>query len=68
MDLALSVNIKDLECKVLNGRKINVRAGLEVNIKLYSNEDISVISGINNISDLQTLSDKFSINSLVGTN
>ena len=34
----IHTELKDLECKVLNGRKINVRAGLEIKIKLYSNE------------------------------
>ena len=33
------VTIKDMECKVLNGRKINIKVGLEVNIKLYSSNE-----------------------------
>lgn len=61
------VTIKDLECKVLNGRKINVRAGLEVNIKLYSNEEIEIINGVNNVDDIQTLEESFEINSLIGS-
>ena len=43
------VTIKDMECKVLNGRKINIKVGLEVNIKLYSNEDVAIINQINNL-------------------
>ena len=39
MELRNNINIKDIECKVLNGRKINIRAGIETCIKLYSNED-----------------------------
>lgn len=66
MNIITSVNIKDLECKVINGRKINVRAGLEVKIKLYSNEDIDIITKLNNIADVQTLDEKFTINSLIG--
>ena len=66
MQAVIYIEIKDLECKVLNGRKINIRAGLEIRIKLYSNEDIDIISGINNIDDIQTLYKTFEINSLVG--
>ena len=66
MQAIICVEIKDLECKVLNGRKINVRAGLEIRVKLYSNEEIDIISGINNINDIQTLDKTFEVNSLVG--
>ena len=61
------VNIKDMECKVLNGRKINVKVGLEVDIKLYSNEDINIINQINNIPDIQILEKNHTINSLIGS-
>lgn len=67
MQLELKTNIKDMECKVLNGRKVTVKAGLEVNIKLYSNEEIDIVNSINNIPDIQTLQKDFSINSLVGS-
>ena len=67
MDLAVCVSIKDLECKVINGRKINVRAGLDVKIKLYSNENIEIIQELKNLEDVQILNQIQSINSLVGT-
>ena len=66
MQAVLLANIKDLECKVLNGRKINVRAGLEFKIRLYSNENVDIVNGLNNLDDIQTLEDTFSINSLIG--
>lgn len=66
MYAVILANIKDLECKVLNGRKINVRAGIEFKIRLYSNEDIEIVNGLNNVDDIQTLEDTFSINSLIG--
>ena len=61
------VIIKSLECKVLNGRKINVRAGLEITVKLYDNENIEIINSINNVEGVQTLEKEFTINSLVGS-
>ena len=66
MQLSLKASIKDMECKVLNGRKLSVKTGLEVTIKLYSNEEVSMISSINNVSDVQLLQKQFSLNSLLG--
>ena len=65
MIVVASFNVKDLECKVLNGRKINIRAGIETCIKLYSNEDLDIIDKVNNIGDIQTLEKEFKINSLI---
>ena len=67
MQLELQTCIKDMECKVLNGRKINVKAGIEVTIKVYSNEEVNIVNSINNIPDIQTLQKDFTINSLVGS-
>lgn len=58
--------IKDIECKVINGRKVTIKASIEVNIKIYSNEDIEIINKINNIDDIQTLQKNFNVNSLIG--
>ena len=58
--------IKDMECKVINGRKISIKAGVEFCLKLYSNEEAEMIKQINNISDIQTLQESFNVNSLVG--
>ena len=68
MTAICKVNIKDLECKVLNGRKISVKAGLEINVRLYSNENIEIINKVNNIKSIQTLEKDFQINSLIGNN
>lgn len=66
MMLTLQTNIKDMECKVLNGRKVNIKVGIEVTIKLYSNEEFDIINSINNVEDIQTLNQSFAINSLIG--
>ena len=67
MTAVICVTIKDMECKVLNGRKINVKVGLEIDIKLYSNEEVDLINKINNIDDIQVLEKDFKINSLIGS-
>lgn len=60
------INIKSIECKVLNGRKINIKVGLEVKLKVYSNENIEIVNGINNNDDIQMLEENLNVNSLVG--
>lgn len=62
-----SVNIKSIECRVLNGRKINVKAILNIGSKVYSNEDVEIISNINNLDDVQVLNNDRMINSLIGS-
>ena len=67
MELITKCTIKDMECKVINGRKITVKVGIEFYIKVYSNEDIEIINNISNVDDVQTLQEEFSVNSLVGS-
>lgn len=60
------VNIKKIETKVLNGRKINVKVILEVEAKVYSNDNVQIVSNVNNIEDVQMLNNQKMVNSLVG--
>lgn len=66
MSLDENVTIKSIECKILNGRKINVKATLQFEIAVYSNEDVSIIKEINNIKDIQSQESELKVNSLVG--
>lgn len=66
MMVTVEATLKDIECKVLNGRKISVKVGVEFNIKVYSNEDIQIINTVNNIEDIQMLKQDFNINTLIG--
>lgn len=60
------VTIKSIECKILNGRKINVKATLQLEMSVYSNENVDIIRQINNIQDVQVLESNLKVNSLVG--
>ena len=51
---------------MLNGRKINVKAILEVETRVYSNDNVEIISNLNNMGDIQMLNNSKIINSLVG--
>ena len=55
MDIISDVKIKNIECKVLNGRKIKIKVELDFKIQLYSNENVNVLKEINNIENMQIL-------------
>ena len=67
MSMECEVNIKNMECKVLNGRKVSIKSILEVTIKLSVNKNVEFIENITNIKDLQKLNKKFSMNSILGS-
>lgn len=66
MNCKLDVKLKSIESKVINGRKVGVKATLEVNIKIYSNEDIEIVNSIQNADEIQMLNEELKVNSLVG--
>ncbi len=67
MNMESNVSLKDIECKILNGRKVSVKAIVETNITVYSNENIEFIKEIENRNDIQILNNSAIIDSLVGT-
>ncbi len=66
MNLKSNIHIQNIECKVLNGRKISSKVTLEIEMMIFSNEEISILKQINNIEGIQTLNTNMEINSLVG--
>lgn len=66
MDLELEFNLKTIDCNVINGRKVNLKAYLEVNIKTYAKEDIQILKEVKDISEIQKLDKSMTINSLIG--
>lgn len=67
MNVISDVNVKSIEGKVINGRKVGIKATLEVSLKIYMNEDVEVINEIQNESNVQILKEELSVNSLVGS-
>lgn len=66
MDLNLDLSIRSIDCKVLNGRKVNIKAIVDVNITILANEKVDFIKQVDNIKDIQLLNESFRINSLIG--
>lgn len=67
MNVLSEISVKTIEAQVINGRKINVKVTLEVNLKVYSNENVEIINSLSNNSDIQILKQDLTLNSLVGT-
>ena len=66
MNVITDVKIKSIEAKVINGRKVGIKATLEVNLKIYINEEVEVINEIQNENNIQILKQDLKVNSLVG--
>ncbi|MBQ2917210.1 MAG: DUF3794 domain-containing protein [Clostridia bacterium] len=67
MTANVCVKLKKIESKVLNGRKISIKVILEIETKLYSDDNIDIILNVNNLDDIQVLNNQKSINSLIGS-
>lgn len=66
MTMQDDIKISSIECKILNGRKININVNYKINIKLYSNDNIEIINELEDIPDIQMLNSKLEVNSLIG--
>lgn len=67
MNMESKINLGNIECKILNGRKVNVKASIDVEVNIFSNESIEFIKDIENKTDIQVLNTSASIDSLLGS-
>ena len=65
MNVDVTPNIKLIECKVLNGRKIGIKISLEIAMKVYSKETVNIVTNMND-DNIQVLSQNMKVNSLLG--
>ena len=68
MILDENVQIKNIECKVLNGRKVNFKILLEVDVNVSLNENEEIVKEVNNVDDIQLQITPLQMNSLIGQN
>ena len=66
MTCKVETKLKNIESKVINGRKVGVKAAIEVEVKVYSNETIAIVNSIPEADGIQTLQESLMVNSLVG--
>lgn len=68
MTLDEDICIKKIECKVLNGRKVNFRVLLDIDAKVFLNENEEMIREVQGVDDIQSQIVTLQMNSLVGQN
>lgn len=61
-----NISIKNFETKIINGRKINVRANIEIGSNVYSNENVELVTGISNMQNMKLLNRTQKVTSLLG--
>ena len=66
MECKITSQLKNMETKVINGRKVGIKATLELNIKIYVNEEIESVRDIPEAQEIQMLKENLNVNSLVG--
>lgn len=66
MQIDEDIMIKSFDVKIINGRKLSVRANLETSIQVYENGTFDLITDINSISDMQLLNRTQEISELIG--
>ena len=73
MNMESNISLNNIECKILNGRKVNLKATLDVELNVYSNENIEFIKDVENKDnkenkdDIQVLNTSATIDSLLGS-
>lgn len=68
MTLDENIIIKKIECKVLNGRKVSFKVLLELDAKVFLNENEEMIKEVKGVDDIQSQIVSLKMNSLVGQN
>jgi len=67
MILECKVNLKTIECRVLNGRKISLKAVIDLDLKVMSNDEIEFVKEVQDIKDIQLLDKTLELNSMLGS-
>ena len=55
MQLECTTDLTELECKIINGRKISLKANIQMNLTAYSNENVEYVDNIENKKDIKAL-------------
>ncbi len=67
MEGNIGTNIKEIEAKVINERKISIKATVELTIEVVSKEEISIVNSLENTEEIKMLQEQLRVNSLIGS-
>lgn len=62
------INLIEIESKILNERKISIKAEVLLNVEMWENEEVEFINNIDDELDIQKLEEKLLVKSCVGEN
>ena len=65
-NIYIDTKVKSIECKVINERKIGLKAAVELKIKIKQDEEVEIINDINEKNNIQILKETMQVNSLIG--
>ena len=63
-ELELKMFLNSIECKILNERKISIKAEVETQIVIYSNEQIQYINDVKQVNGIQMQRKEININTI----
>lgn len=66
MQAQVNVRIKNFDTRIINGRKLNIKANLETSVNIYANENFEVITGVDKVENIELLNNTQKITSLIG--
>lgn len=66
MNMESNINLSTIECKILNGRKVNIKVAMDVEVNVFSNDNIEFVKDLENMTDIQVLNTTASMDSLIG--
>ena len=66
MQAVLKTNVKSVEAKVINDRKIGIKVALEVSVKVYAKDEKEVVNDVKDDDGMQILKTSLTVNSLLG--
>ena len=66
LDIIIDHLVKKIDTKIINGRKLNIKAEVETQIEMYSNEKVDIVTDTQEIENIQLLNRNESFNTLVG--
>ena len=64
----IKYNLNNIECKVLNGRKITVKCPVEIDLKVIKDSEFEISRDVKDCDDIQILKESMKLNSLIGHN
>ena len=65
-NINLEANVNSIECKVINERKISLKAAVELKIQMNTSEELEVVGDIKQENNIQVLKETVQVNSLIG--